>query len=124
MSDDKYWSDYSFFIKRTEELTRYGPSSLLEFYGDFVTELQEGVGVGFEESMDDDVEPFDFIRLSYVVIDDEKLRTNVLKEEFEQNVKRIEERLKQFLFPHVNDVDWQRNLKTEYVDWSKAKRND
>ena len=49
MSDDKYWNDYSFFIKRTEELTKYAPSSLLELYEDFVKELEEGVGASFEE---------------------------------------------------------------------------
>ena len=124
MSDDKYWNEYSFFIKRTEELTKYAPSSLLELYEDFVKELEEGVGASFEELINDDVDPLDFIRLSYVVIEDEELRTNTLKEAFEQNVKLIEERLKQFLFPHVNDADWKRNFKTEHIDWSKAKFND
>lgn len=124
MSDDKYWNDYSFFIKRTEELTKYAPSSLLELYEDFVKELEEGVGASFEELINDDVDPLDFIRLSYVVIEDEELTTNILKEAFEQNVKQIEERLKQFLFPHVNDADWKRNFETEHIDWSKAKFND
>lgn len=124
MGEANYWNDYSFFIKRTEELTKYAPSSLLELYEDFVKELEEGVGASFEDSINDDVDPLDFIRLSYVVLDDEKLRTNVLKEEFEQNVKQVEKRLKQFLIPHVNDADWKKNFKTDYIDWSKTKFND
>jgi hypothetical protein len=120
MSEENYWNDYTFFIKRTEELTKYSPSELLELYEDFVIKLSGEDGGDLEVWINDYLFDVDFIRLIYLVIEDQQLSGNILKDEFAENVSKIQTQFEEFLLPEFKQTDWKHGFNIKYIDWSKT----
>lgn len=120
MSNQQYWSDYTFFIKRVEELTGFSPNDLLELYDDFVIKLGGQNGSDLKAWINEDLFDIDFIGLIYLVIEDEALSGNILKTEFAENISHIEKRFEDFLLPEFKDTDWKHVFSIKYIDWSKT----
>jgi hypothetical protein len=120
MSSGQYWSDYTFFIKRVEELTGFSPSDLLELYDDVVMKLGGKDGSDLEAWINEDLFDIDFIGLIYLVIEDETLSGNILKTEFAESISHIEKQFEEFLLPEFKETDWKHGFNIEYIDWSKT----
>lgn len=120
MSNERYWSDYAFFIRRVEELTKFSPSDLMQFYNDFVNKLSGENGSDLEAWINEDLFELDFIGLVYLVIEDEALNGNVLKTEFAENVSQIEKQFEEFLLPEFKETDWKHDFNIKCIDWSKT----
>ena len=117
---EKYWSDYTEFIKLAEASTGLSPSDLIERYEILVTELETKESLEWlYENMEDE---FTITKI-HKLINHELLKDNILKNELKEKVHELDTRMKKFLIPSIsNNENWWEDFKEDKIDWSKVEQ--
>jgi hypothetical protein len=109
---EKYWKDYSEFIAKVAQITKFSPVSLLELYSEFVESLEtKKVDAHALSELETDTD-FNFRSLIQKVIDNPELVTNKLKQEFQERVGDLDKRIEIYLLPgSLERNDWYKSIK-------------
>ncbi len=95
--EDKYWSDYTIFIKTVEDLTKFSPSDLIDLYTKLVEELENAKNKDILEWIYEDVnEEYTRTKIQ-TVIESDKLIENLLLDEFCKKINILDQRMGKFL---------------------------
>lgn len=117
--NEQYWTDYTLFIKRTEEIASMSPSDLLDAYETLIKELENADKSSVFEWVYEEMRT-DYTRmLIQKVADDELLEENILKTEFLEKIALFDLRMEKFIKPEFKSIDWRRNFSPDYIDWNK-----
>lgn len=104
--DDKYWRNYTSFIKGVEDLTTYSPANLIQRYSELVEELEdinEDYYLEWKYELGNDV----FVRDSIEkVFKSHSLLGNVLLESFRSQIKELDKRIKDYVINYNQDNWW------------------
>jgi hypothetical protein len=116
-SQEKYWNDYTEFIKLAEASTVLSPSDLIERYEMLIAELETKNQLEWiYENMQDE---FTIVK-AHKLINHELLKDNILKNEFKEKIRELDVRMKKFLSPSIsNNENWWIEFKEDKIDWSK-----
>ena len=117
---DNYWSDYSLFIKRSEELTNISPAGLIDQYEEFINGLTNDYypdDLGYEFEND-----FYVRQLIDKVINDILLQNNQMLIDFNEKIKMLDINCKRFLIIEEQKKDWWENVKINQDEIKKANR--
>ena len=103
--DEKYWQDYTKFIKLSEEITGRSPAALLEHYKTLVEELEND---NYElEWVYEKLENQKTFQKIHQLLHSNELKSNLLKQSFENETALLDDRIKPFLKEHLqNNPDW------------------
>jgi len=92
--DEKYWKDYTQFIKLSEETTGKSPADLLEHYKTLVEELEhDNYQLEWQYEESENQKTFQNI---HQLLHIEELKSNLLKQYFENEITMLDERIKPF----------------------------
>ena len=116
---EKYWSDYTVFIKIAEASTGLSPSDLIERYEILITELETKNQLEWiYENMQDE---FTIVKI-HQLINHELLEDNMVKNEFKEKIRELDIRMKKFLIPSISsNENWWVEFKEDKIDWRKVK---
>ena len=119
--DEKYWKDYTEFIKEVENLTELSPANLLSQYEILIAELN-------------DIEEKDYLEWQYEfdydlwtrqkiqnVIDHKPISENILLNQFKEKINRLDSELKKHIL-NSDQIDWWKNPKIDFKNGNKASR--
>ncbi len=119
--DEKYWKDYTEFIKEVENLTELSPAELLSQYEILIAELN-------------DIEEEDYLEWQYEfdfdlwtrkkiqnVIDHKPISENILLNEFKEKINEMDSELKKHIL-NSDQIDWWNNPKIDFKNENKASR--
>ena len=103
-NQDKYWTDYTEFIKLSETITGLSPANLIDRYQTLINELEtKNYLEWIYENMEDE---FTITKI-HKLLGQESLKDNILKNEFKEKTNALDSRMKRFLIPSiVNDENW------------------
>ncbi|MBU2928838.1 hypothetical protein [Winogradskyella psychrotolerans] len=119
--DEKYWKDYTEFIKEVENLTEFSPADLLSQYEILIAELN-------------DIEEEDYLEWQYEfdydlwtrqkiqnVIDHKPISENILLNQFKEKINELDSELKKHIL-NSDQIDWWNNPKIDFKNGNKASR--
>ncbi|MGZ8522792.1 MAG: hypothetical protein ACXWV1_00115 [Chitinophagaceae bacterium] len=117
-NQETYWSDYTEFISLAEAVTGLSPSELIERYEILITELETNNQLEWiYENMQDE---FTIVKI-HQLINHERLKDNILKNEFKEKIRELDARMKKFLIPSIsNNENWWVEFKEDKIDWAKV----
>ena len=117
-NQEKYWTDYTEFIRVAESTTGLSPSDLIEQYRTLVNELETKDCLEWiYETMEDE---FTITKI-HKLLNHELLKQNILRNEFMEKIHELDIRIRNFLIPSVsNDENWWLDFKNDKIDWSKV----
>jgi len=108
--NNKYWEDYSIFIKEVESLTGLSPSDLLTRYKALIAELTDNDEEYFLEwqyEFDDDL----FTRKKIqMVLEHNAISDNTLLKSFKEEIELLDLELKKYIL-NSDQPDWWENPK-------------
>ena len=103
-NQDKYWTDYTEFIKVAETFTGLSPADLIDKYQILIDELE--INEYLEWIYENTEDEFTITKV-HKLLNQESLKDNILKDEFEEKIKELDSRMKRFLIPSIaNDENW------------------
>ena len=113
---DKYWNDYTEFIKLAEAVTGLSPSDLIDRYQSLINELETKK---YLEWIYENMEEEPMIIKIHKLINHDSLKNNILKNEFKEKIDELDIRMKKFLIPSIsNNENWWIEFNEDKIDWS------
>lgn len=116
MGDADYWKDYSFFIKKTEELVNCSPSDLIEKYKLLIEELESNKLL---EWIYEENERPNTIQKINLILTDPSLEKNKVKKDFEETIWKLDIRFLPYLKIDPSNKNWRQNFQLTEIDWDK-----
>lgn len=113
--DEKYWTDYTDFIKDVENLTGLNPSNLLSQYQSLIADLRyidEDYYLEFPYEFNYDLRVRQQIQ---DIIDHKQISENILLKEFKEEIKKLDSELKKYLLI-PDKTDWWNSPKINFKD--------
>lgn len=110
--NSNYWNDYSFFIKRSEELTNRSPYNLIEIWEDLVNQVLNDEYTDCPQELDNELYVREQINK---ILTDTSLHDNFLLSQFKQRLIPIDKKAKSSLGEKVKWAD--KDLKDSFAEF-------
>lgn len=92
--NSNYWNDYSFFIKRSEELTNHSPYYLIEIWENLVNQILNNEYTDCPQELDNELNVREQINK---ILTDTSLNNNLLLDPFKQSLISADKKAKSSL---------------------------